>query len=242
MTGASPRLDAWSALAAALLTLVAGAVLLGLVWTPFDPGAVDPSARLQPPSAVHWFGTDQYGRDVFSRILSGGALSVSLALAATTMALLIGALVGGFEYTFYSVFRSAADVGVLAEYSYDGRDTDVPLQTLLALRPPPAGVPPTQLPEGTFSLGDTPPTIFDNDIFAGIRISPNDEQSTEFLAGGVVDVDTRTAFVLVEASRRIGERWKVELDARIFANVAKTDLFYDLRNDSFLQLRIARYF
>jgi hypothetical protein len=152
------------------------------------------------------------------------------------------ALVGGFEYTFYSVFRSAADVGVLAEYSYDGRDTDVPLETLLALRPPPAGVPPIALPTGTFSLGDTPPTFLDNDIFAGIRISPNDEQSTEFLAGGVVDIDTRTAFVFVEVSRRIRERWKVELDARIFANVAETDILFDLRNDSFLQLRIARYF
>jgi hypothetical protein len=152
------------------------------------------------------------------------------------------ALVGGVEYTFYSVFRSAADVGVLAEYSYDGRDTDVPLQTLLALRPPPPGAPPIPPVTGTFSLGGTAPAFLDNDVFAGIRISPNDEQSTEFLAGAAVDIDTRTTFASVEASRRIGERWTVELDARVFANVAETDILFDLRNDSLLQLRIARYF
>lgn len=152
------------------------------------------------------------------------------------------ALVSGFEYTFYSVFQSVADVGVLGEYHYDGRSTDVPLETVLALRPRPLGPLPPVLPTGTFSLGSTAPTAFDNDIFMGIRISPNDVQSTEFLVGGAVDIDTRSLFMSVEASRRIRDRWKVEFDARIFANVHESELFYDLRNDSFLQLRIARYF
>ena len=58
-----------------LLVLIALAVL-GLVWTPFDPLRIDLLSRLQGPSAMHWLGTDEFGRDVFSRLLIGARTSL----------------------------------------------------------------------------------------------------------------------------------------------------------------------
>ena len=54
-----------------LLTLLSLASAFG--WLPYDPLAQDPPSRLQPPSGAHWFGTDQFGRDVFVRVAAGVA-------------------------------------------------------------------------------------------------------------------------------------------------------------------------
>ena len=54
--------------------LVMGAVLVALLapWlAPYDPLAIDLAGKLAPPSAVHWMGTDQTGRDILSRIIWG---------------------------------------------------------------------------------------------------------------------------------------------------------------------------
>jgi peptide/nickel transport system permease protein len=74
----------------ALLTLAA--VLAPLA--PHDPNALSVSARKQGPSADHWFGTDEAGRDVFARTLEGGRISLTIGLAATAVALLIGTAFG----------------------------------------------------------------------------------------------------------------------------------------------------
>jgi peptide/nickel transport system permease protein len=89
-------------------TLIIGAVLLVLIallsigapWiATHDPQDIDPLARLQPPSAEHYFGTDAMGRDVFSRAAWGGRVSiitgVCVAVLATVFGILIG-LVAGF--------------------------------------------------------------------------------------------------------------------------------------------------
>lgn len=55
---------------AVVLFLVAVAVLAPVI-APYDPDAQNLRAMLQPPSAEHWFGTDNYGRDIFSRVLYG---------------------------------------------------------------------------------------------------------------------------------------------------------------------------
>lgn len=60
---------------------------------PFDPLAQD-FERLQAPSAEHWFGTDQVGRDVLSRVISGAQVSIPLALMLVVFAMLIGSLLG----------------------------------------------------------------------------------------------------------------------------------------------------
>ena len=59
--------------------------------TPFDPDRQDYLALNEGPSAEHWLGTDQFGRDTLSRVLAGARTSIGIALAAT----LLGALVGG---------------------------------------------------------------------------------------------------------------------------------------------------
>jgi peptide/nickel transport system permease protein len=65
--------------------------VLGLIWTPYAPSAVDLLHRSAGPGAGHLFGTDQYGRDVLSRIMAGAWRSVSLGLAATALAAGVGA-------------------------------------------------------------------------------------------------------------------------------------------------------
>jgi peptide/nickel transport system permease protein len=47
-----------------LVGLLAATILLGLVWLPYDPLAIDLDHALAPPSLVHWLGTDEFGRDV----------------------------------------------------------------------------------------------------------------------------------------------------------------------------------
>ncbi|WP_337001479.1 MULTISPECIES: ABC transporter permease [unclassified Microbacterium] len=73
----------------AVLSLVSAFGLL-----PFDPLAQDPPSRLQPPSAVHWFGTDQFGRDVFSRVAAGVANSALISVVAVAFATVVGTICG----------------------------------------------------------------------------------------------------------------------------------------------------
>ncbi|WP_110968704.1 ABC transporter permease [Pseudomonas huaxiensis] len=85
------------AMALLLFTLLA-AVLPGL-FTSVDPYATQPAAKLLPPSATHWFGTDELGRDLYTRVLYGSRLSVLAALLAVGLALVVGlglGIVSGF--------------------------------------------------------------------------------------------------------------------------------------------------
>jgi len=61
---------------------------------PYDPLAQAPAVRLQGPSPAHWFGTDQFGRDVFSRVAAGLANSFLIAVVAVTFATIVGTLAG----------------------------------------------------------------------------------------------------------------------------------------------------
>ncbi|NJN97425.1 MAG: ABC transporter permease [Anaerolineales bacterium] len=60
----------------------------------YDPLEPDPAKKLQPPSAEHWFGTDSFGMDVYSRVLYATRTDFSVALAAITLAVLIGVPLG----------------------------------------------------------------------------------------------------------------------------------------------------
>lgn len=75
-----------------LLMLMAG--LLAPVLAPFDPTATDTSAILQAPSAAHVMGTDEYGRDILSRIMHGARTAMLLALSASLLGSLTGAAIG----------------------------------------------------------------------------------------------------------------------------------------------------
>ncbi|MHC2463187.1 ABC transporter permease [Bradyrhizobium embrapense] len=79
----------------ALIALLLGTAATAAFWTPFDPLRINLKARLQAPSLLHWFGTDEFGRDVLSRLMAGAAASVVVALATVLIAVSIGVLVGG---------------------------------------------------------------------------------------------------------------------------------------------------
>lgn len=79
---------------AAALVLVTLACFLGPSVLGLDPLTTTPSARHQPPSAAHWFGTDSLGRDYFARVLAGGQTSLLVGLVATLTCVVVGVLYG----------------------------------------------------------------------------------------------------------------------------------------------------
>lgn len=86
------------------------------------------------------------------------------------------------------------------------------------------------------------PTPFQDDLFLGARLAFNDAQSTDLLAGVIGDRDLDTRFYNLEASRRIGDHWKLSLELRALSGVPPADPFYSLRRDDYLQIELSRYF
>ena len=79
-------------LAVVALVLVIGAA--GLTIDPMDTEAMDFDARLEAPSAQHWFGTDQFGRDILSRVLAASPVSIGVSTATVVLAVALGTIVG----------------------------------------------------------------------------------------------------------------------------------------------------
>ncbi|MEM6913390.1 MAG: hypothetical protein AAF511_05385 [Pseudomonadota bacterium] len=123
------------------------------------------------------------------------------------------ATVAGFEYTFFGVTQGGADLGVLVEHLYDGRDAFL-----------------------------APPTASDNDLFYGARYALNDFQDTAILIGAITDLENGSSSGLIEAERRFGQNWTAELEARFFYNVDNEDLLRAFEDDSVLTFRLTRYF
>ena len=90
--------------------------------------------------------------------------------------------------------------------------------------------------------GGKAPHPLENDVFAGVRLAFNDEASTELLAGVIADGEGDATNLNLEASRRIGERWKVELEARAWIAVDRDDAMYPLQRDDYVQLTLSRFF
>src|SRR3989440_1631958 len=78
----------------ALFVLIVAAALFGPWIVPYDPLASDTAAALKPPTAQHWFGTDQLGRDVFSRVVVATRLDFFIAVASVALVFLMGGLAG----------------------------------------------------------------------------------------------------------------------------------------------------
>lgn len=70
------------------------AAIFGPSLAPYDPMLTNASNALQPPSATHWFGTDQLGRDVFSRVLVATRLDLMISVAAVALSFVVGAAIG----------------------------------------------------------------------------------------------------------------------------------------------------
>jgi peptide/nickel transport system permease protein len=89
-----PTLSASGIIGGGLILVLTGLAVTALFWTPFDPLIIDLTARLQPPSAQHWFGTDEFGRDVFSRAVTGARVSGFVALLTVLLAVSFGTMIG----------------------------------------------------------------------------------------------------------------------------------------------------
>jgi peptide/nickel transport system permease protein len=82
------------ALGAGITAAIVATALLSLVYTPRDPLGMNIAARLQPPSAAHLLGTDQYGRDLLSRVMRGAVASLAVGAVAVAIGLGAGVLLG----------------------------------------------------------------------------------------------------------------------------------------------------
>jgi peptide/nickel transport system permease protein len=86
--------DPLGALGTTLVALFVLSAALAPMIAPYDPNALDVPARLQGPSLAHLLGTDNLGRDVFSRVLYGGRIALGVALTAVGLSLVAGTLLG----------------------------------------------------------------------------------------------------------------------------------------------------
>ncbi|MBW8724548.1 MAG: ABC transporter permease [Inquilinus limosus] len=95
-TAARPkrRIRANAAIGGTIIGILVATALLSAVWTPYDPLKIDILSRFKPPSAAHWLGTDEFGRDVLSRAMSGAATSAWISLLTVATAVTGGTLVG----------------------------------------------------------------------------------------------------------------------------------------------------
>ena len=89
-----------ASIGALLIGLALVAALIGQIGTPYDPIALDFNARLVPPSWEHCLGTDQFGRDVLSRLLSAASISVTVSVLTVALAMAIGVSVGAVSGYF----------------------------------------------------------------------------------------------------------------------------------------------
>lgn len=102
------------------LALIGGGIflviLLACIFAPllsgYSPKAVDMKSILKPPSAEHWFGTDKLGRDVFSRVLYGGRLSIAIGFGSAMGCAIIGVLFG-----CYSAYRGGRFDSIMVRIS-----------------------------------------------------------------------------------------------------------------------------
>ena len=90
--------------------------------------------------------------------------------------------------------------------------------------------------------GDRAPTPFNHDVFVGSRLAANDAADSQVLSGVVVDVHGGGEFFNVEASRRFGDHWRLELELRLLIDIAPADAFYSIHRDDYVQLELARSF
>lgn len=99
---ASPLREFWRRFLRKRMALVAGLVIvviaivsaLAPVLAPYDPATPDYNAVLEGPSWAHWAGTDTYGRDILSRIIWGGQISLTVGFLSVTLGCLVGTSVG----------------------------------------------------------------------------------------------------------------------------------------------------
>lgn len=78
-------------------------ILLGAFWTPYDPTAMMAGPKLDGPSLAHLFGTDHFGRDIFSRVLKGAGVTALVAAGTVAIGAVCGTLIGALTGYFGGV-------------------------------------------------------------------------------------------------------------------------------------------
>lgn len=135
------------------------------------------------------------------------------------------AAVAGFEYTLSDLEPWGQDIGILVEYLWNDRE------------------------DFTFAEGLVPLPVkgdqlspFEDEVFLGARFSLNDVNSTEFLAGIIVDSSDGTTTASFEGSRRIGDNIRITLNMYIYTNVDEESALYAYEKDDQIEAKIAWYF
>lgn len=121
----------------------------------------------------------------------------------------------GFEYTYIGVFDSVTDLGLLVEYGWDSRGEGNEKSSGAAVQ---------------------------NDLFFGGRLAFNDMQSSEMLIGFGADLDHNAVSFIIEANRRFGENFKLNLDVRLMDSNEPSDLLYSIKGDDNIQLGLEWYY
>ena len=88
------------AIGVVITSIIVLTALVSMVYTTYDPNRMNLSARFQAPNRAHWFGTDQYGRDIFSRVMKGSINSILVGLVTVSIGMGCGILLGSLA-AFY---------------------------------------------------------------------------------------------------------------------------------------------
>ena len=163
------------ALGGTLLLVIAAAAIVGIWVTPYDPAAFSVKVRLQPPSVPHPFGTDEFGRDVLSRVLAGGHLSLATGFGAMAISLLVGVPLG---------LLASFHRGVVQEIIMRSVDLLISLPPILL---------------GLLVLAVTPPSLAKTIAAVGLVYVPIMVRLTRAVALGLLEED------FVQAARARGE-------------------------------------
>lgn len=75
-------------------------IVVGYFWTPYDPGAMDNACKGQAPSLAHLMGTDNFGRDIFSRVLQGAGTTLFISVCVVAIGLIAGTIIGALTGYF----------------------------------------------------------------------------------------------------------------------------------------------
>ncbi len=90
--------------------------------------------------------------------------------------------------------------------------------------------------------GRRAPTAFQNDVFFGTRITLNDIQSSELLAGTFIDPANGSTLLRLEAARRLGSSWRLEVEGTAFVGIEDGDPLFGVRRDHNLRLILEKHF
>jgi hypothetical protein len=117
----------------------------------------------------------------------------------------------GFEYTFFGVFGTGMDFGLLSEWLYDSR-------------------------------GGNALTDFENDLFVAFRLAANDTPDSQLLAGVIQDTSSESRSFRVEASRRIGDSFTLNVEGSFFVAPQPNSFLAALADDDYIQLELDYHF